>query len=124
MRDSQAEAGRITAGPASAGRWQGQWEWDSDAVDQGGEAVRLPVVGGRPGDRRAGGQEDGLGDAHQFLVGDELFVRSLKVADMLVDVDDAEEGRRFFRDGLPACAPGESCARGAKGGGAEKVSAG
>jgi len=57
-------------------------------------------VGGGALDWMASGEEDGLGDAHVALVGEELFVGAAGVVGVLVDVDDGVRVLSAAFDGL------------------------
>jgi len=66
-----------------------------DAAGLGVEAVGFAIVSGGGFHGSAGGEEEGLGDAHGFLVAEELVVGSAGVVGVLVDVDD-RAGRLGF----------------------------
>ena len=60
--------------------------FDGEAL--GGQAIGFAHVGGGAFDGVAGGEEDGLGDAHVALVLEKRFVGAFGVVGVLVDVDD------------------------------------
>jgi hypothetical protein len=82
--------------------WVGLCDGD-DGVDGAGagvQPVRLSFQGRWRIDGGTGGEEDGLGDAHAFLVVEQGVERAAAVSGVLVDVDDRVGGGGGGRGGL------------------------